>query len=75
MSYFDIRTVDKSSLRDISSVKIDSGLPCEERIKNYVQQIGNPYCYLDSGIIVGIGYTDTNITLHDRLKAYAKQIQ
>lgn len=74
MNNFDIRSVDKSTLHDISSVKIDTSLPCEERVKNYVQQIGNPYCYLDNGIIVGIGYTDTEITLQDRLKAYARQI-
>lgn len=67
----DIRTVDRSKLKDISKVVIDTSKPCEERIKSYVEQIENPYCYLDNGIVVGIGYADTQASLHDRLKSYA----
>ncbi|MBP3918941.1 MAG: hypothetical protein J6I50_07210 [Clostridia bacterium] len=66
----DIRTVNRNSLKDINNVKIDPNLTKQERIKSYVEQIGNPYCYLDGDIIVGISYADTDITLEDRLKAY-----
>lgn len=67
----DVRHVDRASLRDIGHVKIDTSLPCAERIKSYIEQIGDPYCYLDSGIVVGISYSDTQVSLQDRLRSYA----
>lgn len=70
----DVRTVDRDQLQDIRAVSIDTSLPCAERIKSYIRQIGNPYCYLDNGIVVEIGYADTQISLQDRLKAYANSL-
>ena len=71
----DIRTVDRANLVDISSVKIDSELPKPERIKSFISQIGNPYCYLDGDVVVGISYADTDISLEDRLKSYACNLE
>ena len=71
----DIRTVDRANLVDISSVKIDSELPKTERIKSFISQIGNPYCYLDGDVVVGISYADTDISLEDRLKSYACSLE
>ena len=67
----DIRTVDRESLVDIRSVKIDQNLSKQDRIKSYINQIGNPYCYRDGDIVVGISYADTEISLEERLKSYA----
>lgn len=61
-------------LKDISNVKIDTTKPCDERIRSYVEQIGNPYRYIDKGVIVEIEYADTNISLQDRLLSYATNI-
>ena len=36
---------DLSELVDIRDVVIDRTLPVEERIKSYVEQIKNPYCF------------------------------
>lgn len=66
--------IDRSSLKDISDVVIDTSKPCIERIKSFVDQIGNPYCYLDNGVVVEVGYSDTDISLQDRLSAYASNI-
>ena len=71
----DIRTVDRANLVDISSVKIDSELPKTERIRSFISQIGNPYCYLDGDVVVGISYADTDISLEDRLKSYACSLE
>ena len=62
---------ERSSLWEIKNVVIDTSIPRKERIRDYVAQIGNPYCYLDDGIVVEIGYTDTEVSLQDRLLAYA----
>ena len=69
-----INSIDRSALKDIHDVKIDTSMPCKERIKSFIEQIGNPYCYLDNDIVVEIGYADTSITLHDRLLSYASSI-
>lgn len=52
LSEVDIRTVDKNALVDIDDVNIRSDLPKEERLREYIKQIKNPYCYLSNGVIV-----------------------
>lgn len=68
------KTIDRGALRDIKGVVIDTTKPCGERIKSFVEQIGNPYCYLDNGVVVEVGFSDTDISLQDRLSAYASNI-
>ena len=70
----DMRTIDRTKLRSLDEVKIDTSLPCEQRIKKYVEQIGNPYCYLDGDVVVSLGFSDTGICLKDQLKALASNI-
>lgn len=65
---------DRSELRDISSVKIDPALKRDDRIRSYIQQIGNPYCYLDGGTVVHISYSDTDVSLADRIRSYAHNL-
>ena len=69
MNEFADSNAERSSLREIKNVVIDTSIPRKERIQDYVAQIGNPYRYLDDGIVVEIGYTDTEISLQDRLLA------
>ena len=64
----------RDTLKDIRSVRIDASKPPVERVKAFVDQIGNPYCYLDSGVVVEVGYADTDISLQDRLSAYASSM-
>ena len=56
-SEVDIRTVDRSTLVDEESVKINTELPTEERIADYIRQIKNPYCYLYKGMVVKISFS------------------
>ena len=74
MEKFTAQNVDRSLLKDIKDVVIDTSQPCNDRVRNYVKQIGNPYCYLDNGIVVEIGYADTQVSLRDRLLSYASNI-
>ena len=53
----DIRTVDRSTLVDAESVKINTELSTEERIADYIRQIKNPYCYLYKGMVVKISFS------------------
>lgn len=57
MSEVDIRTVDRSTLVDAESVKINTELSTEERIADYIAQIKNPYCYLYKGMAIKISFS------------------
>lgn len=72
MRNVDVRTVDPSTLHDRKNVHIDSRQPKQKRIAAYLRQIGNPYCYVDNGIVVKIGFISTKETIDDRLEGYAR---
>lgn len=57
LSEVDIRIVDPNELVDIENVRIRENLPIPERVRDYVQQIKNPYCYLSHGTVVKIRFT------------------
>lgn len=59
LSEVDIRTVDPKELVDIENVKIREDLPIPERIRDYIEQIKNPYCYLSHGTVVKIRFAET----------------
>ena len=67
MQEVDVRTVDREALRDIREVEINAGLPKGERILDFIRQIGNPYCYRHGDYVVKISFTDTDVTLEDRM--------
>ena len=72
MKNVDIRTVSRDDLVDIRDVEIDPGLPKEERIKSFVRQIGNPYCFKVGNVVVKTEIADTDATLDDRLEHYLR---
>lgn len=74
MGDLDIKKAEFSTLKDINNVVIDTSVPCKDRVKNYIRQIGDPYRYLDNGVVVEIGYADTQVSLQDRLVSYASNI-
>lgn len=55
----DIRTIEQHELQE---------LPQEERLKNLMDKVGNPYCYLDNGIIVKLNFAPRgSSTLSERI--------
>ena len=69
-----IGTVDADSLRDIRDIKIDPNLSKEERIAEFLRQIGNPYCFRCNGCVVQVSFTETERTLEDCLQDYFSSI-
>ena len=61
----DPRTVDRSSLVQRNAVRIDPDASREERIRQFVEQIKNPYCYLDGKTVVKIQFAETDTTIED----------
>lgn len=74
MKNVDIRTVDPRSLVDRRTIKVDEKLPRKERLKQYVMQLKNPYCYLDGDVVVKVSFTDETITIEERLEAYIRSM-
>lgn len=74
MKNIDIRTVDPKELVERQSVKVDMSLPREERIKQYIKQIKNPYCYLDGDVVVKVSFQEEGVTLEQRLEAYIRSL-
>lgn len=72
MQETDVRTVDLDTLRDIRDVCIDPALPKEERFLSFIRQIGNPYCYRHGNCVVKISFTDSDITLEERIISYLR---
>ena len=67
-----VRTVDRSTLRDIRDVKVNTDLPKQERILDFMRQIGNPYCYRHGKYVVKVSFTETDVTLEDILLSYIR---
>ena len=72
MQEVDVRTVDREALRDIRDVEINADLPKGERILDFIRQIRNPYCYRHGDYIVKISFTDTDVTLEERMLSYIR---
>ena len=68
MKNVDPRKVDRATLRDRSTVRIDPDAPTEERIRAWIEQLGNPYVYLDGGV-VKLSFADKGETIEDRINA------
>ena len=69
MRNVDPRKVDRATLRDRSTVRIDPDAPTEERIRAWIEQLGNPYVYLDGGVVVKLSFADKGETIEDRINA------
>lgn len=70
MKKVDPRTVDRSTLVQRSSVKVRTKGSKQERILDYIEQIKNPYCYLEGDTVVKISFSETDRTIEDCFHQY-----
>ena len=52
----DLLVEQQHELQELPQDAVEHRLPQEERLKNLLDKVGNPYCYLDSGIIVKLNF-------------------
>jgi len=57
MKNIDIREVDINDLVDIRDIKINEEKSKEERIRDFIKQVGNPYCYRVGKVVVKLNFT------------------
>ena len=55
-------------------MKLYPSMSREERILSFIEQIKNPYCYLDDGVVVKVSFMDTDVTLEERLEEYVRNL-
>ena len=65
-----INDTEKSNLIDIDDIKIDPLQSVTQRIKNYLNQIKNPYYFLCEGTPVIIRFSDNGKTLSQKLEEH-----
>lgn len=61
-----IKSINKEELVDIRDVQIDSSLPTEEKIRSFVEQVKNPYCFKVGAVVVKVSYADKKETLNEQ---------
>lgn len=54
-----------AELVDIRDVVINKSLTLEERVKSYVEQIKDPYCFKVGDVVVRVSYADKDKSLTD----------
>lgn len=62
----DVQTVDPESLVDIRDVIVDETLSAEERKKEYLRRIKNPYCFRYGSYVIKLVYEETGVSLEER---------
>lgn len=67
-----METIDRDSLVDIRNVHVDTSLPKKERMLDFIRQVKNPYLFRHGKYVVKITFTDTDITLEQRLADYVR---
>lgn len=65
MSQSGIEKIDKTELVDIRGIKIDTNLPPEQRMINYLEQVKNPYCFLCGDSAIRVRFLFSPLTVLD----------
>lgn len=68
MRSVDIRTAGPEGLVDIRTVHIDGVLSQEEKRKEFIRQVKNPYCFRVGNVIVKSVYSGDGVSLNERFE-------
>jgi len=63
----DIGAVDKTTLTDISRIKLDNSLPKDKRMDRILRAMKNPYCFRYEDTAVKIEFADNAPPLQDTI--------
>lgn len=69
-------TVDRplDELVDIRTVHVNRSLPLEERVRSYVEQVKNPYCFRVGNVKVRVSYAGKDNTLNDSFSTMLRSL-
>lgn len=64
----DVREVKREELVDIREVEIDRDLPVEERLREFVRQVKNPYCFKVGDVVVKTAFSSSGGSFEERFE-------
>ena len=70
-----IQEIDKSKLIGIQKVKIDTSLPCKQRLEDFIQQVKNPYAFRSGSITVLLRFQPDGQSFSQALAGYFQSQQ
>lgn len=70
----DVRTVDPDTLVDIRDLNIDTSLPKEERMQEFVRQVKNPFCFKVGKVTVGVSFSGDGVSFEQRMEHYIQTL-
>lgn len=70
MSQSGIDEIDRTELVDIRGIQINTNLPPERRMTDYLEQIKNPYCFLCGDAAVRVNFEPAGDELKSKLKNF-----
>ncbi len=56
MKKVDLQSVDRNNLVDLQEISIDQSLPIEQRVKDFVAKVKNPYCFKVGDVVVKVAF-------------------
>ena len=62
----------ENELVDIETVHIDENLSREERMRSFLKQIKNPYCFKCKGVTVKVSFNENGKTFEECMEDYYK---
>jgi hypothetical protein len=74
MANIDVSTVNKQELVDIKDVHIEKHQSKEEKIKSFIDQVKNPYCYKCGNVVVKVSYDKNKLTMQEKMKHYLSDL-
>lgn len=75
MKEVDIREVDINQLGDLEKVRIKKELPIPERVMDFINQIGNPYCFKVGNMVVKLKFKEDGISCQEAFYNMANVIR
>lgn len=69
-SAVDITAAPREDLAELRNIHLDAFSPIGERLDRYLEQTGNPYCFLWDGTPVKLSFSEEEHSLRERLTQY-----
>lgn len=68
MKKVDLQSVDRNNLVDLQEISIDQSLPIEQRVKDFVAKVKNPYCFKVGDVVVKVAFNHDGNSFEEQLE-------
>ena len=68
MKRVDVRTVPRENLSDIRKVAVRKQKSAQDKVRDYLAETGNPYCFRVGDVVVKNTYAEDGPDLNDLLR-------